>query len=107
MACVDLAAHRTWIRRDGTIVFGPVVMLPGSSVSPTPRGSYRVQWKAKTHVSGEFGDDMPFAVFFAAGGIAFHEGSLTRSSHGCIHLGAKAAAGYFAQLRVGDSVAVF
>lgn len=104
---MDLVAHTTWIQRHGRIVLGPVWMLPGSPGSPTPPGSYRVQWKDKAHVSGEFGDPMPYAVFFAPGGIAFHEGSLTRSSHGCIHLDAENAPAYFAQLDVGDTVQVF
>jgi hypothetical protein len=33
-------------------------------------------------------------VFFAVGGIAFHEGSLKSSSHGCIHLTMDAARYY-------------
>lgn len=82
-------------------------MLPGSPGSPTPTGTYRVQWKDRSHVSGEFGDTMPYAVFFAPGGVAFHQGSLTASSHGCVHLDAQNAAAYFTQLKVGDPVTVF
>lgn len=33
---------------------------------------------------------MPYSVFFAPGGIAFHEGSLTEDSHGCVRLAADA-----------------
>jgi lipoprotein-anchoring transpeptidase ErfK/SrfK len=46
-------------------------------------------------------------VFFATGGIAFHAGSLTSSSHGCIHLAMRNARYYHDHLPVGAEVAVF
>jgi lipoprotein-anchoring transpeptidase ErfK/SrfK len=44
-------------------------------------------------------------VFFN-GGIAFHEGSLSQLSHGCIHLSPAAAETYYNALAVGDTVQV-
>jgi lipoprotein-anchoring transpeptidase ErfK/SrfK len=44
-------------------------------------------------------------VFFN-GGIAFHEGSLTSASHGCVRLSPAAARTWFATLAVGDLVQV-
>ena len=38
------------------------------------------------YMSTEYDEPMPYAVFFAPGGVAFHGGSLARPSHGCIHL---------------------
>lgn len=104
---MDLERHLTWIQHGGKVVYGPVSMLPGSKQSPTPTGTYDVQWKDKNHVSGEFGDAMPYSVFFAPGGIAFHQGSQTTSSHGCIHLRRSDAAHYFAALGLHARVKVF
>ncbi len=46
---------------------------------------------------------MPYSVFFIAG-IAFHQGSLGATSHGCIHLSRAAAIRFFGSLEVGDVV---
>jgi lipoprotein-anchoring transpeptidase ErfK/SrfK len=50
---------------------------------------------------------MPWAVFFAPGGIAFHGGSLTTPSHGCVHLTDENAYYYNDHLPVGAEVVVF
>ena len=107
-ACADLSAHITWLQSGGRITYGPVQMEPGGPGDPTPRGIFHVAWKAGPHyISTSYGTPIPYAVFFAAGGIAFHEGSLTTSSHGCIHLTMAAAHYYNEQLPVGAEVAVF
>jgi len=106
-ACVDLASRVSWLQHDGHITYGPVRVMPGAPVNPTPTGHFVVQWKDKDHISGEYHTPMPYSVFFAAGGVAFHQGSLTQGSHGCVHLSAKDAAYYFAHLPVGVQVAVF
>ncbi|MDT7666305.1 MAG: hypothetical protein QOD04_5861, partial [Pseudonocardiales bacterium] len=55
----------------------------------------------------EFDDaPMPWSVFFAAGGIAFHTGSLRAQSSGCIHLSDATAKRFFGNLTVGDVVQV-
>ena len=116
VACVDLRTRQSWLQRDGTVVYGPVPFLPGAEtglVAPgptstaTPTGLFHVQRKKADEVSSEFDEPMPHAVFFAPGGIAFHEGSLTDSSHGCVHLEGADAAAYFQRLKVGDQVLVF
>jgi hypothetical protein len=105
-ACADLSARLTWLQSDGTITYGPVRMEPG--LPRTPRGTFYVQWKAGAdYISTEFHEPMPYAVFFAAGGIAFHGGSLTMPSHGCIHLDIGSARYYDDQLPVGAEVVVF
>jgi L,D-transpeptidase catalytic domain len=105
-ACADLSADLTWLQSDGKITYGPVRMEPG--LPRTPRGTFHVQWKAGAHyVSTEFGEPMPYAVFFAPGGIAFHGGSLTKQSHGCIHLDIDSARYYDDHLPVGAKVVVF
>jgi lipoprotein-anchoring transpeptidase ErfK/SrfK len=105
-ACADLSARLTWLQSDGTITYGPVRMEPG--LPRTPRGTFYVQWKAgANYMSTEFHEPMPYAVFFAPGGIAFHGGSLTVPSHGCIHLDIGSARYYNDHLPVGAEVVVF
>ena len=109
-ACVDLTEHLTWLQADGKVSFGPVRMEPGPPGTPhaTPHGTFQVSWKAGPHfVSNIYGDPMPWAVFFAPGGIAFHGGSLTESSHGCVHLTVPNARYYSAHLPIGAEVVVF
>jgi L,D-transpeptidase catalytic domain len=109
-ACVDLARHLTWLQSGGRVTFGPVQMEPGrpGSAHQTPRGTFQVEWKAGPgFVSDIYHDAMPWATFFAAGGIAFHGGSLTQWSHGCVHLTMAAAHYYNVHLPIGAEVVVF
>jgi hypothetical protein len=109
-ACVGLTRHITWLQHDGKVSYGPVQMEPGSPLGQhkTPRGTFRVSWKAgPSFVSSEYHEAMPWATFFAAGGIAFHGGPLTTWSHGCVHL-TDHNAHYFQQhLPTGAEVVVF
>lgn len=109
-ACVDLARHLSWLQSGGQVTFGPVRAEPGppGSAHATPRGTFQVSWKAgATFVSNIYGEPMPWAVFFAPGGIAFHGGSLTTPSHGCVHLTTANAHYYNEHLPVGAVVVVF
>jgi len=109
-ACVDLTRHITWLQANGKTTFGPVQMEPGrpGGGHETPRGAFRVEWKAgPSYVSNIYHDPMPWATFFAAGGIAFHGGSLTAWSHGCVHLTDSNAHFYNELLPVGAQVVVF
>jgi lipoprotein-anchoring transpeptidase ErfK/SrfK len=106
-ACVDLSANRSWLMDGaGHVTYGPVPITSGRPGYRTPTGTFRVQWKDIDHLSSEFDNaPMPYSVFFN-GGIAFHAGSLSVPSHGCIHLSLAAAQTYFNRLRVGDIVQV-
>ncbi len=109
-ACVDLTDHLTWLQSGGRITYGPVRMEPGPPGTPnaTPRGTFHVQWKAgANYVSTEYNEPMPYAVFFAPGGIAFHGGSLVKPSHGCVHLDIASARYYHDHLPTGAEVVVF
>lgn len=107
-ACADLEDHLTWLQSRGRVTYGPVRMEPGAGKDRTPRGTWHVAWKAGAHyISTSFGVPIPYAVFFAPGGIAFHAGSLTSSSHGCIHLTRHDARYYHNHLAVGAEVVVF
>ncbi|WP_254897077.1 L,D-transpeptidase [Amycolatopsis sp. Hca4] len=106
-ACVSLSGKQAWLLDEGKIVYGPVKMLPGKKDGPTPVGKWHVQYKEKLHHSTEFdGAPMPNSVFFAPGGIAFHEGSLSRYSAGCVHLSSAASLKFFTTLETGDEVQV-
>lgn len=105
-ACADLVGLRAWLFEDGRILRGPVPISVGDELDPTPPGRYQVEWKAEHWVSREYGSPMPYSVFFAPGGIAFHEGSLQTNSAGCVRLGRDDAEAFFRYLQVGDEVQV-
>ena len=105
-ACVDISAHKAWILQGGKVVYGPVPMLPGRKGYATPTGTFHVLSKEKVHLSKEFDNaPMPNSVFFYPGD-AFHTGSLSVYSHGCIHLSASASLKFFNTLHIGDVVQV-
>jgi lipoprotein-anchoring transpeptidase ErfK/SrfK len=109
-ACVDLASHITWLQAGGKVTFGPVQMEPGKPGGghETPRGTFNVAWKAgAVYESNIYHEPMPWATFFAAGGIAFHGGPLTEWSHGCVHLTDSNAHYYNLHLPIGAEVVVF
>jgi hypothetical protein len=105
-ACVDLSTAHAWLLDTGRIVRGPVSITAGDDESPTPRGDFRVQWKAPTYTSREYLVQMPWSVFFADGGIAFHQGNPDTPSAGCVKLSADDARAFFDFLQVGDRVQV-
>jgi hypothetical protein len=111
VACVDLTRHLTWLQADGKVSFGPVRMepgKPGSGPHATPTGTFQVQWKAgPSFMSDIYNEPMPWATFFAPGGVAFHGGSLTNWSHGCVHLTVANAHYYNEHLPIGAEVVVF
>ena len=109
-ACVDLTRHLTWLQSRGGVTVGPVLMEPGppGTVHATPRGTFQVSWKTgPDFMSSTYHEPMPWAVFFAPGGVAFHGGSLTTPSHGCVHLTVANARYYNEHLPVGAEVVVF
>ncbi|WP_308190372.1 L,D-transpeptidase [Amycolatopsis sp. GM8] len=104
---MSLSRKLAWLLRDGAVTDGPVRIEPGGPEMPTPVGLFHVEWKDREHYSSEYNDDpMPNSVFFAAGGIAFHAGSLEKSSHGCVHLSDADSARFFDALGVGARVQV-
>ncbi|WP_370949348.1 L,D-transpeptidase [Amycolatopsis sp. cg5] len=112
-ACANLSERRAWLLQDGEIVYGPVPLLGGGDVgtgynagdTATPVGEFKVTNKVKDYWSKAFDAPMPNSVFFYPG-IAFHSGSLTKKSHGCIHLSPEASGKFFAELKIGDAVEV-
>lgn len=107
-ACVDLRNQTTWLQDNGRVTFGPVGMSSGGPGKETPRGNFRVVRKVRDEVSHEFNDaPMPFAVYFTNQGHAFHQGSTSTRSAGCVRLPRDAAQRYFGDLNVGDQVSIF
>jgi len=109
-ACVDLTRHLTWLQSDGRVTFGPVRMEPGppGTAHATPAGAFTVIGKGGPNViSNVYDEPMPWAVFFGPAGIAFHAGSLTIPSHGCVHLTMANAYYYNQHLTIGAKVVVF
>ena len=104
-ACVDLSARKTWLLKDGVVVYGPVHAEPGRTGWSTPVGTFHVTSHVKDYVSKKFNAPMPYSTFFLPG-IAFHQGSASTPSHGCIHLSLSAAQTYFSDLAVGDAVQI-
>ena len=105
-ACVSLSRKTAWLMRDGVADYGPVPIAHGAPSARTPTGTFPVSWKDKDNTSSVFGTPMPYSVFFAPGGIAFHEGDVRTDSHGCVHLTPAAARVFFNRLRPGDLVRV-
>jgi lipoprotein-anchoring transpeptidase ErfK/SrfK len=105
-ACVALNERRAWLLDAGKVVRGPVPIQHGDVKDPTPRGLFRVQWKAEQYTSREHLTQMPYSVFFADGGIAFHEGTQDNPSAGCVKLGHEDAKAFFHFLQVGDEVQI-
>ncbi|WP_214364275.1 L,D-transpeptidase [Pseudonocardia sp. H11422] len=105
-ACVDLSSNRAWLISEGVVQYGPVPITHGRRGWRTPPGTFTVTFKNRHHRSSLFNDaPMPYSVFFN-GGIAFHQGSLTQKSHGCVHLSQTAARTFFGSLSRGDVVQV-
>jgi lipoprotein-anchoring transpeptidase ErfK/SrfK len=106
-ACVDLADNQAWLIDDGKITRGPVAISHGGQGKETPTGTFQVLWKDQNHKSAEFNNAaMPYSVFFAPGGIAFHQGNPKNPSAGCVHLAQDDAVAWFNDLEVGDEVQV-
>jgi hypothetical protein len=103
-ACIDLAHNKAWLLRGGVVEYGPVPITSGRPGHRTPVGTFRVLSKERLHLSRAFDNaPMPYSVFFLPG-IAFHQGSLAVTSHGCIHLSKAAAIRFFGSLAGGDVV---
>lgn len=105
-ACVDVSSQQAWLLHTGNVIDGPVPVATGKASAPTTPGTFHVTWKDLHHRSSEFHNaPMLYSVFFN-GGDAFHEGSLTVRSNGCVHLTHRDAQTFYDTLHVGDEVQV-
>jgi lipoprotein-anchoring transpeptidase ErfK/SrfK len=104
-ACVDISRAKAWLMYHGKVTYGPVRITSGRPGYRTSIGTFNVTSKDKDHVSSIYHSPMPYSVFFH-GGEAFHEGSLSVQSHGCIHLSHTSAVRFYKTLHVGDVVRI-
>ncbi len=106
-ACVQRSSNTAWLADGaGNVTYGGVPITVGLPKYPTPLGKFHVQYKDIDHYSKQYNGPMPYSVFFTTSGIAFHQGSLTVQSHGCVHLSREAAQTYYNTLQPGDVVEV-
>jgi hypothetical protein len=111
-ACVDLDDQKAWLIEGAKVTRGPVPISSGGDGKATPAGTFHVLSKNKDQKSNEFKmpngqpAPMPYSVFFAPGGIAFHAGDPAKASAGCIHLNGSDAVAFFNTLQVGNEVQV-
>ncbi len=105
-ACIQLSTNQTWVLRGDKIAYGPVPITHGRKGYETPLGKFPVLRKVKDEWSRPYNGPMPWSTYFTESGIAFHEGSLTEPSHGCIHLDPPSAKYYFQNLSIGETVQV-
>lgn len=106
-ACVDLESNQAWLIKNGEVDHGPVSVSHGGKGQETPAGTFSVQWKDADHRSTEYDNaPMPWAVFFAPGGIAFHEGNPDTTSAGCVRMPKDDAIRFYNDLRPSDQVEV-
>ncbi len=105
-ACIQLSTNQTWVLRGDKIAYGPVPITHGRKGYETPLGDFPVLRKVKDEWSRPYNGPMPWSTYFTHSGIAFHEGSLTEPSHGCIHLDPASAQFYFKNLAIGETVQV-
>jgi L,D-transpeptidase catalytic domain len=99
-ADINLTAQQMTVSSGGkTLHVWPI--SSGDRDHPTPTGSFRPQWMARTWFSKQYDDaPMPHSVFFN-GGIATHATQATHrlgtpASHGCVRLSPSAAATFYA-----------
>ena len=87
--CYDRYRHQVTLWKKGTLRNSWLVR-GGDRGYETRRGTYRVYWRDKDHVSGIYGTPMPYSQFFS-GGQAFHGSPFMMDpwqdhSHGCVNM---------------------
>jgi lipoprotein-anchoring transpeptidase ErfK/SrfK len=105
-ACVKLSTNQAWLVHQGNASYGPVPVTTGKPGHETPLGTFSVLRKVKDEWSKPYNAPMPYSTYFTSDGIAFHEGSLSAQSHGCVHLSHEAAVTFFDNLMIGEQVQV-
>jgi lipoprotein-anchoring transpeptidase ErfK/SrfK len=106
VACVSLSKQEAWFVSGGKVVRGPIPVATGRTGYGTEPGTFRVFRKNRMWYSTIYNNaPMPYSVFFD-GGEAFHQGSTSVRSHGCVHVGASNASWIFNFLHIGDEVQV-
>lgn len=105
-ACFSISQKKAWLLKGDRQVVLAVPALGGRPGHETPTGQFEVQFKDADHVSSIYKNaKMPNYVNFTSA-VGFHAGSLSVTSHGCVHLSSDSAKRFFDYLKVGDQVDV-
>lgn len=104
---VDLARQTISVFRAGNEI-GSAVILFGADSKQTPAGVFPVLAKAREHRSSLYDAEMPFMLRLTGDGVAIHASNVRENSatHGCIGVPLEFARLLFAQVEVGDEVAI-
>lgn len=104
---VDLASQMLSVFRAGHEI-GSAVILYGTDGKPTPTGTFTVLAKARHYWSITYDAPMPYMLRLTADGVAIHASDVRqgRATHGCIGIPEDFARLLFAQMQVGDLVAI-
>ena len=80
----------------------------GMSGHETPKGTFYIYGRETNHWSESYSAWMPYTSWIeGTNGCAFHVGSLTAQSHGCVHLSEEAAKIIFNQAKDGTTVQIY
>ena len=80
----------------------------GMSGHETPKGTFYIYGREKNHWSDAYSAWMPYTSWIdGTNGCAFHVGSLTAQSHGCVHLSEEAAIIIYNQAKDGTKVMIY
>lgn len=104
---VDLAQQTLSVFRAGHEI-GTTVILFGANSNPTPAGVFPVLAKARSHRSSVYYADMPYMMRLTSDGVAIHASTVRKgaATHGCIGVPLEFARLLYAEMRVGDQVAI-
>ena len=104
---VDLARQTLSVFRSGHEI-GSAVILFGADGKQTPVGVFPVLAKAEIHQSTLYDAQMPFMLRLTGDGVAIHASNVRvgAATHGCIGVPWQFARLLFAQMRIGDEVAI-
>ncbi|MDR6128124.1 lipoprotein-anchoring transpeptidase ErfK/SrfK [Sphingomonas sp. SORGH_AS802] len=104
---VDLGRQLLSVFRAGHEI-GSAVILYGTDGMPTPTGVFPIKAKAAEHESSLYEASMPFMLRLTDDGVAIHASLVQRGSatHGCVGIPESFARRLFAQVKLGDPVAI-
>lgn len=105
-ACFSVSRKKAWLIEKGKAIYSADALGGEKGKGVTPIGVHYVTWKNKKAYSQKHRAQMPWAVFFVRAKVAFHQGNLSVTSHGCVHLSPKDAEKFYNTLKRGDRVEV-
>lgn len=112
VVCLDKTTQTLRWVLDGAVELSMAARF-GDYKNPTHSGDFRIFRKSEHHVSGLYGEPMPFSMFFSGGqAIHFSNGFVERgyegASRGCVNTRNRAAtAKLFKAAQIGDLVHIY